>query len=72
MLTKTEIQQDLEKFMHCLKTKNNVLFGFKAPADLSMYWQFTDDAMDESKKSYKQAVSQFQDDFDLRLQKKTK
>ena len=48
------------------------MFGFKSPADLSMYWQFTDDAMDESKKSYKQAVSQFQDDFDFRLQKKTK
>lgn len=48
------------------------LFGFKSPMNLSMYWQFTDDAMDESKQSYKAAVSQFQDDFNMRLHKKTK
>jgi hypothetical protein len=45
------------------------MFGFDAPSELSMYWQATDDAMDESKKTYKHAVSQFQDDFDFDLQK---
>lgn len=57
-----------------MQTQRSVLemFGFKTPAKLSMYWQFTDDATDESKQSYKAAVSQFQDDFDVRLQKKTK
>lgn len=48
------------------------MFGFKSPVPMSLYWQFTDDASDETKQSYKAAVSQFQDDFDFRLHKKNK
>jgi hypothetical protein len=48
------------------------MFGFKSPVPMSLYWQFTDDASDETKQSYKAATSQFQDDFDFRLHKKNK
>jgi len=44
-----------------LKTQrqNFVWFGWKAPAPLSFYWQFTRDADDESPESYLGAIDEF-------------
>ena len=44
-----------------LKTQrqNFKWFGWKTPAPLSFYWQYTRDAEDESPESYKGAVEEF-------------
>jgi hypothetical protein len=44
-----------------LKTQrqNFVWFGWKTPAPLSFYWQFTRDADDESPESYLGAIEEF-------------
>ena len=48
-----------------VKTQKQVLefFGFKTPDPLFWNWQFTDDALDETKRSYLKGVSVFEKTF---------
>jgi multimeric flavodoxin WrbA len=40
-------------------------FGFNVPDELSFYWQFTQDTLDETQESYKEAPKEFADEFDI-------
>jgi multimeric flavodoxin WrbA len=53
-------------------TQKKVLdfYGFEAPEELSFNWQYTDDVVDETQKSYKAAPSAFEKSFDLKLNMK--
>lgn len=42
-------------------------YGFKVPDELSFYWQFTEDSLDETQKSYKEAPKEFSEEFDIPL-----
>jgi multimeric flavodoxin WrbA len=50
---------------HVVETQKNVLgfFGFQTPDQLFWNWQFTDDAMDETRRSYLKGVSNFEKTF---------
>jgi multimeric flavodoxin WrbA len=52
-----------------MQTQKNVLtmYGFKVPEELSLFWQYTTDINDESKKSYKEAPYAFQEAFGMLL-----
>ena len=44
-------------------------YGFKVPEELSFYWQYTQDVMDESQESYKEAPKEFSEEFDIEISK---
>lgn len=48
-----------------IHTQKQVLefYGFKTPSELFWNWQYTDDAFDETKKSYSNAIKVFNDTF---------
>jgi multimeric flavodoxin WrbA len=50
---------------HVVETQKSVLefFGFKTPDQLFWNWQFTDDALDETQRSYLKGVSTFEKTF---------
>jgi len=50
---------------HVVQTQKSVLefFGFQTPDQLFWNWQFTDDALDETKRSYLKGVSVFEKTF---------
>ena len=50
---------------HVVQTQKSVLefFGFKTPDPLFWNWQFTDDALDETKRSYLKGVNVFEKTF---------
>lgn len=52
-----------------MQTQRNVLtfFGFRVPLELSMCWQYTEDANDETETSYKRAPYAFQEKFKVLL-----
>jgi len=57
-----------EEVMETQKQVYN-FYGFKVPEDLSMYWQFTQDSLDESQKSYKQSSKSFSEEFGISVDK---
>jgi multimeric flavodoxin WrbA len=50
-----------------IETQKKVLdfYGFKTPDELFWNWQFTEDAYDESKESYKKAYPAFKKEFNI-------
>lgn len=48
-----------------IDTQKQVLkfYGFDLPDDISWNWQYTNNSNDESKESYKKAITEFQDDL---------
>lgn len=42
-------------------------YGFKVPEELSLYWQFTQDTLDETQESYKEAPKKFSKDFEISI-----
>jgi multimeric flavodoxin WrbA len=52
-----------------LDTQKKVLefYGFEVPDELTFNWQYTDDALDETQKSYKAAPKAFEKAFDMKL-----
>jgi multimeric flavodoxin WrbA len=48
-----------------VETQKQVLrfYGFDVPDDISWNWQYTNNANDETKESYKKAVTEFQDEL---------
>lgn len=52
-----------------LETQKSVyeFYGFKVPDELSFYWQFTQDTLDETQESYKEAPKKFSEDFGVSL-----
>jgi multimeric flavodoxin WrbA len=52
-----------------LDTQKKVLefYGFDVPDELTFNWQYTDDALDETQKSYKAAPKAFEKAFDMKL-----
>lgn len=54
-----------------LDTQKKVLefYGFEVPDELSFNWQYTDDALDESQKSYEDSSEAFEKAFDINLKK---
>lgn len=48
-----------------IETQKQVLkfYGFDVPNDISWNWQYTNNPNDESKESYKKAITEFQDDL---------
>jgi hypothetical protein len=40
-------------------------YGFKTPNELFWNWQYTDDAKDETKKSYSKAITVFNNTFEV-------
>lgn len=50
---------------HVVQTQKSVLefFGFKTPEQLFWNWQFTDDSLDETKRSYLKGVNVFEKTF---------
>jgi multimeric flavodoxin WrbA len=44
-------------------------YGFEIPEELSFSWQYTDDALEETEKSYKAAPQAFEKAFDFKLNK---
>lgn len=44
-------------------------YGFKVPDELSFYWQYTQDVLDETQESYKEAPKEFAEEFDLEVSK---
>lgn len=57
-----------------LKTQKEVLefYGFNTPEELCFNWQYTDDELDETQKSYKAAPKAFERAFDMKLEFKGK
>lgn len=54
-----------------LETQKKVLefYGFEVPSPLTFNWQYTDNAKDETQKSYKAAPKAFEQAFDFKLTK---
>lgn len=52
-----------------LETQKQVyeFYGFQVPDELSFYWQYTQDTLDETQESYKEAPKAFVDEFDLSI-----
>lgn len=44
-------------------------FGFQVPDDLSLYWQYTQDTLDETPESYKDAPKKFSEEFQISIKK---
>ena len=44
-------------------------YGFKVPSELSLYWQYTQDSLDETQESYKDAPKEFAEEFDVPVNK---
>jgi multimeric flavodoxin WrbA len=44
-------------------------YGFQVPDELSLYWQFTQDVLDETQESYKEAPKAFSKEFDISISK---
>jgi multimeric flavodoxin WrbA len=52
-----------------LETQKQVyeFYGFQVPDELSFYWQYTQDIMDETQESYEEAPKAFVKEFDLSI-----
>jgi multimeric flavodoxin WrbA len=52
-----------------LETQKQVyeFYGFNVPDEISFSWQFTEDANDESQKSYKEAPKEFGKEFEISI-----
>jgi multimeric flavodoxin WrbA len=52
-----------------LETQKSVyeFYGFKVPDELSFYWQFTQEILDETQESYKESSEKFSKDFKISL-----
>jgi hypothetical protein len=50
---------------HVVQTQKSVLefFGFKTPEQLFWNWQFTDNSLDETTRSYNKAIRVFDETF---------
>lgn len=44
-------------------------YGFKVTDELSFYWQYTQDTLDETQESYKNAPNEFAEEFDVPVDK---
>jgi len=57
-----------------IDTQKKVLsfYGFEVPEQLTFNWQYTDNAKDETQKSYKAAPEAFEQAFDFKLSSKEK
>jgi multimeric flavodoxin WrbA len=51
--------------VNVIETQKQVLkfYGFDVPNDISWNWQYTNNANDESKESYKKAITEFQEEL---------
>jgi hypothetical protein len=57
--------------INVVKTQKEVLkfYGFETPDELFWFWQYTQDANDETEKSYKNALKIFEEKFNISLNK---
>ena len=44
-------------------------YGFQVPDELSLYWQYTQDILDETQESYKDAPKAFSEEFEISITK---
>lgn len=44
-------------------------YGFQVPDELSLYWQYTQDTLDETQESYKDAPESFSKEFEIPINK---